>query len=41
MFGSNNLALKQAQHFVKPDPGPNCLPRLSADDTELSSLENF
>ena len=23
----------QAQHFVGPDPGPNCLQRLSADNT--------
>ena len=23
----------QAQHFVGPDLGPNCLQRLSADDT--------
>ena len=30
---SNNLDLDQAQHFVRPDLGSNCLQRLSADDT--------
>ena len=30
---SNSLDPDQAQHFVEPDLGPNCLQRLSADDT--------
>ena len=29
--GSNSLDPDQAQHFVGPDMGPNCLQRLSAD----------
>ena len=28
----NSLDPDQAQHFVVPDLGPNCLQRLSADD---------
>ena len=34
---SNSLDPDQAQHFVGPDLGPNCLPRLSADDTSRQS----
>ena len=30
---SNNLDPDQARHFVGPDLGPNCLKRLSTDDT--------
>ena len=30
---SNSLGPDQAGRFVGPDLGPNCLPRLSADDT--------
>ena len=30
---SNSLDPDQARRFVEPDLGPNCLPRLSADDT--------
>ena len=30
---SNSLDPDQAQRIVGPDLGPNCLPRLSADDT--------
>ena len=30
---SNSLDPDQAPRFVRPDLGPNCLPRLSADDT--------
>ena len=30
---SNNLDPDQARHFVGPDLGPDCLQRLSADDT--------
>ena len=29
---SNSLDPDQAGRFVEPDLGPNCLPRLSADD---------
>ena len=32
---SNSLDPDQAQHFVGPDLGPNCLQRLSAVDKEL------
>ena len=28
----NSLDPDQARHFVGPDPGPNCLQRLSADN---------
>ena len=30
---SNSLDPDQARRFVGPDLGPNCLPRISADDT--------
>ena len=30
---SNSLDPDQARQIVRPDLGPNCLPRLSADDT--------
>ena len=30
---SNSLDPDQARRIVGPDLGPNCLPRLSADDT--------
>ena len=30
---SNNLDPDQAGHFVRPDLHPNCLQKLSADDT--------
>ena len=33
---SNKLDLDPARHFVGADLGPNCLPRLSADDKYLS-----
>ena len=40
---SNSLDPDQARHFVGPDLGPNCLQRLSTDDTsnfkELMKLE--
>ena len=29
----------QAQHFVVPDLGPNCLQRLSADDTRRQRVK--
>ena len=31
---SNRLDSDQAGHFVSPDLSPNCLQRLSADDTQ-------
>ena len=31
---SNSLDADQARHSVGPDLGPNCLQRLSADDTQ-------
>ena len=35
---SNSLNLDQARHFVGPNLGPNCLQRLSADDTRRQSI---
>ena len=35
---SNSLDPDQARSFVGPDLGPNCLPRLSADDTGKAYL---
>ena len=34
---SNSLDPDQAQHFVGPDLGPNCLQRLSADEINKKS----
>ena len=34
---SNSLDSDQARHFVGPDLGPNCLQRLSADDTSIET----
>ena len=31
---SNSLEPDQVRHFVVPDLGPNCLQKLSADDTD-------
>ena len=36
---SNSLDLDQARHFVGPDLGPNCLPRLSADGTSRQRVK--
>ena len=39
---SNNLDPdqdRQAQQFVGPDLGPNCLPRLSTDDTSRQRVK--
>ena len=36
---SNSLDPDQARHFVGPDLGPNCLQKLSADDTTDKELE--
>ena len=35
---SNSLDPDQAQHFVKPDLGPNCLQKLSADNNSRQSF---
>ena len=37
---SNSLDPDQAQHFVEPDLGLNCLQRLSADDKSTEQLLN-
>ena len=37
---SNSLNPDQARGFVGPDLGPNCLPRLSADDTGRQRVNN-
>ena len=36
---SNSLAKDQARQNTGPDLGPNCLQRLSADDTSRQSLK--
>ena len=36
---SNSLDPDQAGHFVRPDLGPNCLQRLSADDIRRQSVK--
>ena len=36
---SNSLDPDQARRFVEPDPGPNCLQRLSADDTSRQRVK--
>ena len=36
---SNSLDPDQARHFVGPDLGPNCLQRLSADDTGIQEKQ--
>ena len=38
---SNSLDLDQARHFVGPDLGPNCLQRLSADDTRRQKVNHY
>ena len=38
---SNNLDPDQVQRIVGPDLGPNCLPRLSADETGRQELRNY
>ena len=35
---SNSLDPDQARHFVRPDLGPNCLQRLSADNTDRHTV---
>ena len=36
---SNSLDPDQTQHFVRPDLGPNCLKRLSADNTSTQRVK--
>ena len=36
---SNSLNPDQARLFIEPDLGPNCLPRIAADDTYLNNPE--
>ena len=38
---SNSLDPDQARRFVGPDLGPNCLPRLSADDTSRQRVNKI
>ena len=38
---SNSLDPDQAQHLVRPDLGPNCLQRLSADDTNTVAISRY
>ena len=38
---SNSLDPDQARHFVGPDLGPNCLQRLSEDDTCRQRVNHF
>ena len=36
---ANSLDPDQARHFIRPDLGPNCLQRLSADDTRSQKVK--
>ena len=38
---SNSLDPDQAQHFVRPDLGPDCLQRLSADNPSKPKVKGF
>ena len=38
---SNRVDPDQTQHFVRPDLGPNCLQRLSADDTSRQRVSRY
>ena len=38
---SNSFDLDQARHFVGPDLGPNCLQKLSADDTSSTHIKKL
>ena len=38
---SNSLDPDQARRFVGPDHGPNCLPKLSADDTGRQRVNRY
>ena len=35
---SNSLDRDQARQYVRPDLNPNCLQKLSADDTSMESV---
>ena len=37
---SNSLDPDQARHYVGPDLGPNCLQKLSANDTRRQIVKN-
>ena len=39
MSNSSDLNPDKAQHVVRPDLGPNCLQRLSAEDITLADKE--
>ena len=41
MRASNGLDLDQDRQFVGPDLGPNCLQRLSADNTCRQRVNGF
>ena len=36
----NNLDPDKTQHFVGPDLGPNCLQRISAEDTSRKRIKS-
>ena len=38
---SNSLDPDQARRFVGPDLGPNCLPKLSAEDTGIQRVKPY
>ena len=38
---SNSLDPDQARQFVGPDLGPNCLPRLTADDNGRQRVKDY
>ena len=38
---SSSLDPEQVRRFVGPDLGPNCLPRLSADDTDRQRVNQW
>ena len=38
---SNRWDPNQAQHFVRPDLGPNCLQRLSVDVVSIADRDNI
>ena len=40
MYRQNGLDQDQARHYVGPDLDPNCLQRLSADDTRSRGVKS-
>ena len=38
---SIRLDQDQARHFIVPDMGPNCLQKLSAEDTSRQGVKSF